>query len=105
MGPYGVHHERNQTWWPMVDSYHKYVSRCQYILQQGQTVADILYLTPEGAPNGIPCPGTSALTEEIVLDSSLVLISRRGKICRVSTTELFFLTGKAITSMAVHLPN
>ncbi len=51
MGPYGVHWDRNQTWWPMVDAYHQYVARCQFLLQQGRTVADILYLTPEGAPH------------------------------------------------------
>ncbi|HOW74170.1 MAG TPA: glycosyl hydrolase [Phycisphaerae bacterium] len=50
MGPYGVHWDRGQTWWPMVDSYHRYVSRCQQLLRQGRTVADVLYLIPEGAP-------------------------------------------------------
>ncbi|TSJ39139.1 glycosyl hydrolase [Mucilaginibacter corticis] len=51
MGPYGVHWDRNQTWWPMVGDYHKYITRCSYILQQGRTVADVLYLTPEGSPH------------------------------------------------------
>lgn len=51
MGPYGVHWDRGQTWWSMVSDYHKYISRCSFVLQQGQTVADILYLTPEGAPH------------------------------------------------------
>lgn len=50
MGPYGVHWDRGQTWWPMVDAYHKYIARCQFVLSQGKAVADILYLTPEGAP-------------------------------------------------------
>ena len=50
MGPYGVHWDRGQTWWPMAEAYHKYITRCQYILSQGKAVADILYLTPEGAP-------------------------------------------------------
>ena len=63
MGPFGVHHDRSQTWWPMADAYHKYVSRCQFILQQGQTVADILYLTPEGAPQVFRAPA-SALTND-----------------------------------------
>ncbi len=63
MGPFGVHHDRSQTWWPMADAYHKYVSRCQFILQQGQTVADILYLTPEGAPQVFRAPA-SALTQD-----------------------------------------
>ncbi|MBT4398203.1 MAG: glycosyl hydrolase [Bacteroidetes bacterium] len=50
MGPYGVHWDRGQTWWPMVDAYHKYISRYSHMMQQGQAVSDILYLTPEGAP-------------------------------------------------------
>ena len=50
MGPYGVHWDRGQTWWPLVSAYHRYVSRCQHILSQGKPVADVLYLAPEGAP-------------------------------------------------------
>jgi len=50
MGPYGVHWDRDQTWWPMVSAYHQYISRCSHMMQQGQGVSDILYLTPEGAP-------------------------------------------------------
>lgn len=61
MGPYGVHWDRGQTWWPMAGGYHRYISRCQYMLQQGRTVADILYLTPEGAPH-VFRPPSSALT-------------------------------------------
>ena len=54
MGPdggYGVHWERTQTWWDFVPAYHQYLSRCQQMLRRGLFVADILYLTPEGAPN------------------------------------------------------
>jgi hypothetical protein len=61
MGPYGVHWDRSQTWWPMVGAYHTYVSRCQYLLQQGRTVADVLYLTPEGAPHVFVPPASSIL--------------------------------------------
>jgi hypothetical protein len=60
MGPYGVHWDRGQTWWPMAEAYHKYISRCQYVLSQGKAVADILYLTPEGAPQ-VFLPPRSAL--------------------------------------------
>ncbi len=66
MGPYGVHWDRGQTWWPLVSEYHKYVSRCQYLLRQGHTVADILYLTPEGAPH-VFRPPFSALEGDDVL--------------------------------------
>jgi len=64
MGPYGVHWDRNQTWWPMADAYHRYVSRCQFMLQQGRTVADVLYLTPEGAPHVFRAPESALEFEE-----------------------------------------
>jgi hypothetical protein len=66
MGPYGVHWDRGQTWWSMVPDYHKYLSRCQFILSQGTAVADILYLTPEGAPQ-VFLPPRSALDGTDVL--------------------------------------
>jgi len=61
MGPYGVHWDCGQTWWPMADGYHKYITRCQYILSQGKPVADMLYLAPEGAPH-VFRPPSSALS-------------------------------------------
>ncbi|MDR1153456.1 MAG: glycosyl hydrolase [Bacteroidales bacterium] len=64
MGPYGVQWNRHQTWWPMADAYHRYVSRSQFMLQQGRTVADILYLIPEGAPHVFRAPA-SALDGEL----------------------------------------
>ena len=60
MGPYGVHWHRNQTWWPMVSDYHRYLSRCSELLRQGVHVSDVLYLTPEGTPH-IFLPPPSAL--------------------------------------------
>lgn len=56
MGPYGVHWHRNQTWWPMVSAYHRYLARCSELLRQGVTVSDVLYLTPEGAPHTFEPP-------------------------------------------------
>ena len=64
MGPYSVYWDRNQTWWPMADAYHRYVSRCQFMLQQGRTVADILYLTPEGAPHVFRAPASALESEQ-----------------------------------------
>jgi hypothetical protein len=64
MGPYGVHWDRTQTWWPMVSAYHRYLARCQFLLRQGATVADICYLIPEGAPHGFR-PPASALEGEL----------------------------------------
>lgn len=59
MGPYGVHWERTQTWWDMVGEFHRYLARCQFLLRQGETVADILYLTPEGAPLAFRPPASA----------------------------------------------
>jgi hypothetical protein len=50
MGAHGVHWERTETWWDLVPAFHSYLSRCQQMLRHGLPVADILYLTPEGAP-------------------------------------------------------
>jgi len=66
MGPYGVHWDRNQTWWPMAGAYHQYVSRCSFLLQQGNTVADVLYLTPEGSPH-VFRPPFSAIEGDVVI--------------------------------------
>ncbi|HUT92173.1 MAG TPA: glycosyl hydrolase [Thermoguttaceae bacterium] len=59
MGPYGVHWDRGQTWWPLVSAYHRYVARCQFLLRQGQTIADVCYLIPEGAPHVFRPPASA----------------------------------------------
>jgi hypothetical protein len=48
---YGLHWERTQTFWPLLGGYHQYLARYSHLLQQGVTVSDVLYLTPEGAPH------------------------------------------------------
>lgn len=68
MGPYGVHWDRSQTWWPMADGYHKYITRCSHILRQGQTEADVLYLTPEGAPHVFRAPASALTGDEVLPD-------------------------------------
>ena len=51
MGPHGIHWHRNQTFWPMVGSYHDYIARCGIMLRKGVSEVDVLYLTEEGAPH------------------------------------------------------
>lgn len=67
MGPFGVHWDRNQTWWPYAYGYHDYVSRCQFMLQHGRSVADVLYLAPEEAPFVFRAP-VSALEGSFLCD-------------------------------------
>jgi hypothetical protein len=61
MGPYGVHWERTQTWWDLIGEFHRYLARCQVMLRRGEAVADILYLTPEGAPQVFRPPKSAVL--------------------------------------------
>lgn len=56
---YGLHWERTQTFWPLLHGYHQYLARCSHLLQQGVTVSDILYLTPEGAPHVFRAPAAA----------------------------------------------
>jgi hypothetical protein len=50
MGPWGVNFERTNTWWEPGREWITYLSRCQYMLQRGLFVADLLYYYGEGAP-------------------------------------------------------
>ena len=68
MGQYGIHWDRGQTWWPMASAYHKYISRCSYMLQQGRKTADVLYLTAEGAPNVFISPASALEGNDTIPD-------------------------------------
>ena len=55
MGPFGVNLSRKDTWWGRPSkAWIDYLRRCQFMLQQGLYVADILYFYGEGAPNTLP---------------------------------------------------
>ncbi len=47
----GTHFNPNVTWWNKVGPFIAYLNRCQYILQQGQFVADVLYYYGDHVPN------------------------------------------------------
>ena len=48
----GWHVDRNQTWWEPGAAYMQYLARCQAMLQQGQFVADVCRLVPDGENHG-----------------------------------------------------
>ena len=50
MGPWGINFERSNTWWDQGVAWINYISRCQYLLQQGRFRADICYFYGEGVP-------------------------------------------------------
>ena len=52
MGPHGSHFERTQTWWrDAAPVWLRYQARCQYLLQQGTTAADLLVVASGRAPS------------------------------------------------------
>ncbi len=50
MAFWGTHFGRTQTWWDQSKSWFDYLTRCQYLLQQGEFVSDILCLN-KGLPD------------------------------------------------------
>jgi hypothetical protein len=49
----GTHFNRNVTWWPMAGAFMSYISRCQFLLQQGLFVADVCYYYGDNTPNQV----------------------------------------------------
>jgi hypothetical protein len=47
MGPWGAHLERSVTWWNQGRGWMEYLARCQYLLQAGKPVADVLCFSGE----------------------------------------------------------
>lgn len=47
----GTHFNRNITWWDKAGAFLDYINRCQYLLQSGLFVADVLYYNGDWAPN------------------------------------------------------
>ncbi len=50
MGPFGINFERTNTWWEQASAWMTYLSRCEFLLQQGRFHADLCYFYGEGAP-------------------------------------------------------
>lgn len=85
MGPWGTHFDRTCTWWEQGAAWLQYVARCQFLLQQGRFVGDVLFYCGEGAPNsatggGLPpgydydsCCADVLLKQIAVKDGRLVL--------------------------------
>lgn len=50
MGPFGINFERTETWWNQGQAWINYISRCQFLLQQGRSVEDAAYFDGQSAP-------------------------------------------------------
>lgn len=47
----GTHFNPNITWWKYADAFFTYMARVQYLMQQGDFVADVLYYYGDHVPN------------------------------------------------------
>jgi len=80
LGRYGAHFGRLNTWWPYADAWMSYLSRSQFLLQQGRTVADVCLLVDEDLGYGLPSKTANLLPGydyEVVDPSSLREMSVR----------------------------
>jgi (4-O-methyl)-D-glucuronate---lignin esterase len=50
MGQWGFHFERTETWWNEGKPWIKYITRCEFLLQQGRAVEDAAYFDGQSAP-------------------------------------------------------
>ncbi|MCA9261695.1 MAG: hypothetical protein KDA61_20900, partial [Planctomycetales bacterium] len=66
----GVYFQRDQTWWPHVDAWVEYLTRCQAMLQLGRPVVDVAVFTGNEIPR-------RAATPEQLVDALPGLIGAR----------------------------
>ena len=50
MGQWGIHFERTETWWNEGKPWIGYVTRCEFLLQQGRPIQDAAYFDGQSAP-------------------------------------------------------
>ena len=54
LGPWGIHFDRNNTWFEYATGYLAYLARCQHLLQQGHPVMDVCVFTGDGRVDQFP---------------------------------------------------
>ena len=69
MGRNGSNLDRTNTWWEQGAAWLRYVSRCQYLLQQGYFVGDVLAYEGEGSPACATAPSRSELPDGYDFDN------------------------------------
>jgi hypothetical protein len=50
MGQWGIHFERTETWWSQGKPWIDYITRCEFLLQQGRAVEDAAHFDGQSAP-------------------------------------------------------
>lgn len=111
----GTVFHRSLSWWEQSKAWNEYVARCQHMLRQGNFVADVCFVAPEGGPGrfvapipvaergAIPdrppynfdgCPAELVLQGMKVVDGSVVL--RSGMRYRLLVLPTYNADGKPV---------
>ena len=82
MGFWGTQMNRHTTWWPYSASWHRYLARCQFLLRQGQPVADVLTYPPRAEHIPAPVLDSGPYRQTVLNDETLLnrLVVREGRI-------------------------
>lgn len=82
MGFWGTQMNRHTTWWSYSAEWHRYLARCQFLLQQGQPVADVLTYPPRAEHIPAPVLDAGPYRQTVLNDETLLerLAVREGRI-------------------------
>jgi hypothetical protein len=73
----GTHFNPQITWWEQAHAFTKYISRCQYLLQQGHFTADVCFYQGDQIPSFVPkkhiYPGLGYGYDYDVINSEVIL--------------------------------
>ncbi len=72
----GEHFNVNTTWWEQAGPLIEYMSRCDYLLQQGLFVADVVFYYGDQAPNLVPARRIDPDIEPIYPDTACLHCGR-----------------------------
>lgn len=77
MGGVGLFFQRDQSWWPLVRGWNDYLARCQFLLQSGTPVADLLVFTGEETPSRALLPSELLDSVPGLFDPALLASEKR----------------------------
>lgn len=82
MGLWGTQMSRHATWWPFALDWHRYLARCQFLLQQGEPVVDALSYPPKAEHIPGPVVDAGPYRQAVLNDETLLqhLSVRGGKL-------------------------
>jgi len=71
MGYWGTQFNRHLTWWPYSFAWHRYLARCQFMLQQGRPVNDFLAYPPKYQASATKVLEAGVFRQVVLDDESL----------------------------------